>query len=969
MLFPKSPGHLITVALLTAFLAMLAPAMPALGRSLPPRQVQSLDGIWQIKPAAPTLLSHTMAVAAWQWKTSNLGTHEPPTTLPANLNSGAWHRYTIGADVFNGKVGYAWFQAKLPHLSASHVMLQFTGVRTRALVFLNGKMLTDHRGGYLWFEVAVPNAVSRNSNTLTILVHNPGQKGATMGNVTLGAYALQSFAANPTCVADAANGFKPVLVPNDFVVQGKFDPNANGSHGYLPVYPVWYRRTFTIPAAAEGHIVQLRFGGVMSGAVVYVNGKYVGEHADGYAPFWFDISRYLRFGHRNTLAVYVDPRIREGWWYEGGGIYRHVSLVTMHKLHITRWGTYAISHIIGPIHHEPGVGDTASAALTLQTTVVNHAAHAAHFTLSSTVSGSAIWRRSTGLKSSAGSAAGSVSTSQSETLAPGATATFVQHVALQPAMLWSLHHCNLYTLKTQLMDANGQLIDAKAAHFGVRTIRYTVNHGFFLNGRHVELNGTCNHQDFPAVGIGTPDDLWWWRVARLKRIGSNAYRCSHNPMGTALYNACDHLGMLVMDENRALGDVRLGGKYGMAKSYPGVPYGDFHNLQTMILRDRNYPCIIMWSLCNEEFKIQGTPFGAKIFKHAMQAVHKLDRTRPITCAMSGGYPHGFTTVEDLLGINYAPGQYTPMHQALPHKPIFSSETGSSESDRGIMQSNKARGLVTQYTVHSSWSQLPWAAWGPIGRRPYIAGGFIWTGFDYRGEPTPYQWPDINSHFGLLDICGFPKPDAYYYKAAWTTRPMVYIQPQWDLPGTKIGSPITVRCFSNCQQVELIANGKNLGRKTFKPFGYVDWKVPYKPGKLLVRGYNDGHMVASYGDVTPGPAATIKLTNQWPTLTADGQSIAPVAVRLLDGAGNVVNLSMRKVTFSISGPGTIAGTSNGNPASHIPNEASYSRSFFGRCMVLVRTGHKAGVISVTAHSAGLPAATIRIRTEPAPAKAN
>ncbi|NNM86133.1 MAG: DUF4982 domain-containing protein [Phycisphaerales bacterium] len=960
MHLPKLPGRLITVALLTALLAVLVPAMPALGRSLPPRQVQSLDGLWQIKPAAPTPLTHTMAIADWQWKASNLGTHEPPTTLPANLNSGTWHHYTIGTDIFNGKVGYAWFQAKLPHRSAliaSHFMLQFAGVRTRALVFLNGKLLTDHRGGYLWFEVPLQNAMRQGANTLTLLVHNPGQKGATMGAVTLGAYTPQNFAANPACMTDAANGFKPVLVPDDFVAQGKFDPHANGSHGYLPVYPVWYRRTFTIPATARGHIVQLRFGGVMSGAVVYVNGKYVGEHADGYAPFWFDISGDIRYGHRNTLAVYVDPRIREGWWYEGGGIYRHVSLVTLQALHITRWGTYAISDVTGPIHQRGTMGDTASATLTLQTTVANHLNHAQTFTLKSSV------------LSPDDTAGHALTAAQTETLPAGATITFVQHVALPEARLWSLHHCNLYTLKTQIIAADGHVADAKSVHFGIRTIRYDADRGFFLNGKSVKLDGTCNHQDFPAVGVGTPDNLWWWRVARLKGIGSNAYRCSHNPMGTALYSACDHLGMLVMDENRALGDVRLGGKYGRAKSYPGVPYGDFHNLQTMILRDRNYPCIIMWSLCNEEIKIQGTPFGAKVFKQAMKAVRKLDSTRPITCAMSGGYPHGFTTVEDLLGINYAPQQYTPMHKALPHMPIFSSETGSSESDRGIMQSNKAKGLVTQYTVHSGWSQVPWDAWGPIGRRPYIAGGFIWTGFDYRGEPTPYQWPDINSHFGLLDICGFPKPDAYYYKAAWTTKPMVYVQPQWDLPGTKIGSPITVRCFSNCQEVELIANGKNMGRKTFKPFGYVDWKVPYQPGKLLVRGYNDGRLVASYSDITPGPAAAIKLTNQWPTLTADGQSIAPVAVRILDSKGNVVNHSMRKITFSISGPGTIAGTSNGNPASHIANDVSYSRAFFGRCMVLVRTGHQAGVISVTAHSAGLPATTIRIRTEPAPAMAN
>ncbi|MGC8553088.1 MAG: glycoside hydrolase family 2 TIM barrel-domain containing protein [Phycisphaerae bacterium] len=920
-----------------------------------PRVVQSLDGTWQLKPATPTPLTSLVQITHWQWRPSNLGTHEPPNALPKNLYSnGTWHDYKIGSDIFDGKVGYAWFQAKLPSLRnphGQHLMLDFAGVRTRAVIFLNGKLLADHRGDYLWFEVPLPPALPAGANVLTILVHNPGQKGPTIGPVNFGTYKPASFAASPACKTTASNGFKSVRVPNDFVVQGKFAPHANGFHGYLPVYPVWYRRTFNIPPTAAGKVIQLRFGGVMSAAVVYVNGHRVGAHTNGYAPFRFDISRFIKLGQSNTLAVYVDPRVFEGWWYEGGGIYRHVSVVTLNRLHITRWGTFAMSHVDGPIHYDAAKGDTAAATVALQTTVTNQSRHPATFSLLSQVF-NAKHRK-----------VGTISTQ--EILATGATATFTQHLALPHAHLWSLNHCNLYTLKTQLIGSNQLILDAKKVHFGIRTIRFDVQRGFFLNGKPVKLDGTCNHQDFPAVGIAAPANLWWWRVAKLKSIGSNAYRCSHNPTSRALYQACDHLGMLVMDENRELGDERLGGPGSSAKSYKGVPYGNFDNLKAMILRDRNHPSIIMWSLCNEEYNIEGSPFGAKIFKLAMRFVKKLDNTRPIMCAMDVGYPHGFATVEDILAMNYRPFYYAAMHKALPHTPMLGSEIASSESDRGVMQNSASKGLVTQYCMHSSWSQLPWDSWRPIGRHAYLAGGFVWTGFDYRGEPTPYRWPDINSHFGLLDICGFRKPDAFYYKSVWTKKPMVYIQPQWDFPNLPHGTVITVRCFSNCSAVQLFVNGKGMGRKAVVPFAYVDWHTPWKPGTLAVRGYDGAKAVARYTVTTPGPAAALNLTNEWPYhLTADGQSIAPIALRVLDAHGNIVAHSMRKVRFSITGPGRIAGTGNGDPASHIPNNAAYSRAFYGRCMVLVRVGNNPGTIVLTAASPGLTPVSITIQTRAA-----
>lgn len=912
------------------------------------RSITSLNGPWRIKAATPAALRHAVILSTWKWQRAELGLNSPPRVVPEDLSqSVGWKLYKSGSNVLGKKPGYVWFQTILPPMSHSPRMLEFAGVDTRAVVYVNGKMLTEHRGGDMAFEIPVyANWHNHHPNILTILAHGVGDKIATLQPVKFGTYAPALFPPNEGISTNRSGGWKSVLVPNDFVVQGTFDPKANVAHGYLHVDPVWYRKTFSVAATAKGNVCELCFGAVMSGAVVYLNGQYVGEHADGYAPFRFNVSRFINYGGVNVLTVYVDPRIREGWWYEGGGIYRHVSFMVLNPLHIARWGTFVMSQIPGLIRHNPKTGACADANLIIQTTVHNQTNQRNVFTIVSSV------------LSPRGVKIGTTKTI--ETLAAGAIHTFNQTLPVLHAALWSLHHCNLYSLHTEIISG-GTAVDTKSTSFGIRSIYYSPNSGFYLNGRHVELKGTCNHQDFPAVGVAAPADLWSWRVMKLKGIGCNAYRCSHNPMGTALYNACDHLGMLVMDENRELGDTRLGGDYMRAKSYPGVPYGNAHNLKAMVLRDRNYPCVIMWSLCNEEVKIEGSTFGQKLFRRMMKIVRKLDPSRPITCAMNGGYPNGFAKVEDLLGINYSPASYIIMHRHFPYMPIFASEMGSSESDRGVLKNNAAKGLVSQYTVHSSWSQLPWNAWKPIGTRKFVAGGFVWTGFDYRGEPTPYQWPDINSHFGLLDICGFAKPDAYYYKAAWTRKPMVYIQPQWDFPRKAVGTPILMRSFSNCQQVELFFNGKSMGLKAMPRFGYVDWHLPWQPGKLLVRGYNNNKLIASYSVQTPGPAARLKMTDEWPDIVADGQSIAPIAVRIVDARGEVVDHAINRVRFRISGPGEIVGTGNGDPASHIPNDAHYSSAFYGRCMVLVRAGNKPGAITVTATCKGLPPTTLNLRT--------
>ncbi len=750
------------------------------------------------------------------------------------------------------------------------------------------------------------------------------------------------------CPGATAN-WQPVQLPNDYIVGGKFSHRAVAGHGSLPVYPAWYRRQIPIPASARGKTIWLNFGGVYRDAVVFINGRFVGQHPSGYTAFRYNISRFVRYGRSNQLAVYVNPRWFEGWWYEGGGIYRHVRLIMTNKLHVSPWGAFVISKVPGPIHRNDSIGDYADAQLTIKTTVDNAHKIARPFTLISRIVGPD----------------NKIAAVVSDTgyLAAGQKKTFTQHANVRNAALWSLTHCNLYHLETSL-EVQGKIVDAKRTTFGIRTLRFDPDHGFFLDGRHVEIKGTANHQDFPGVGIGAPDNLWYWRIAKLKAMGSNAYRCSHNPLASAFYRACNHLGMLVMDENRHLGDAWT------AKSPRGTPYADLSDLKTMVLAQRNDPCIIFWSMCNEENQLQGTREGARIFGAMMHMVHRLDPTRPVTCAMNGGYnKRGFFSVENLLGINYHCNLYAKFHKQFPSKMIFGSEDVNCYSARGVLRSDPQTGLCSEFGFFASHGFFaghePWRSWLPVAEHPFVGGEFIWTGFDYRGEPNPYGWPAVTSQTGTMDLCGFPKPCYYYWRAWWGKKPSVYVFPAWDFPKSMIGKPVLIRCYSNCRRVTLYLNGKNLGSKHMPKYKYLDWTIPYTPGVLTARGYHAGRVAAQDTLRTAGAPAGLRLIDEFSHLPADGESIAPVAVQVVDSHGQVVPGADNRIRFSVRGAGVIAGVANGDPVSHEPNIADYRRAFHGLCMVLVRAGNRAGAITLTASSPGLKSAMLVMSTRPEP----
>jgi beta-galactosidase len=726
----------------------------------------------------------------------------------------------------------------------------------------------------------------------------------------------------------ADQSWKCVQVPNDYILSGNYSPANDRGHGYLPYFVGWYRKHFSIPESDQGKILQLDFGGIFRDSEVWLNGHFLGKHESGYTPFYFDISKIAKVGSDNVIVVRVDPRKFEGWWYEGGGIYRHVYFDALSPVHIAHWGTYVTSKVPNGNQGADGEAD-----LTFQTTVKNDGATPANCTVISEVTGPN------------GKSLKTVKTD--EMIAAGGQHEMVQQTVLQHPQLWGVESPNLYQLHTTILQ-DGKPVDATTTTFGIRTIHYDANKGFFLNGKHLEIQGVANHQDFAGVGIAVPDSLQAWRVEQLKKLGCNGWRTAHNPPNVAVLDACDRLGMLVMDENRHLGDTYL------TKTPSGTTYTNLSDLATMIRRDRNHPSIIMWSMCNEE-TLQGTPEGAEIFSAMMKVVHRYDDTRPITCAMSGGWlsPRGIADVEDIIGVNYSYDKYDAIHQRHPDKPMFGSEDTNEKTTRGEYANDRATGMCSCYNL----SQNNWLA---METRPFMCGSFTWTGFDYKGEPNPYGWPDISNNTGLLDACGFPKDKGFYFASCWLNKPMVHLMPDsWNWPD-KVGQNIRVIAFSNAKRVELLLNGRSLGIKNMPHDGHLEWKVPYQPGELLAKATTDGKVVATEKLETTGAPARVELSPDQTALHADSEDALVVPVSILDAKGRVVPDASNRVTFQLTGNGQILGVGNGDPADHDTDKANNRKAFHGHCIAVIEAGLKPGTLQLTATSPGLKSASVELR---------
>jgi beta-galactosidase len=469
--------------------------------------------------------------------------------------------------------------------------------------------------------------------------------------------------------------------------------------------------------------------------------------------------------------------------------------------------------------------------------------------------------------------------------------------------LWSPESPVLYNLVTTV-KVNGDITDRQTNEFGIRTVGFDVTNGFLLNGQHYELQGTCNHQDMAGVGVALPDALQYFRVKKLKEFGCNAIRTSHNPPTPELLEACDHLGMIIMDENRLLGS-------------------DEENMRrwdTEIRRDRNHPCVGIWSIANEEFYVQSTPQGAAVARTMQDYVQKMDPTRPVTYAAPEGDDFaGVNSVIQVRGWNYhVGGDMERYHAEHPTQPEVGTEQASAVSTRGIYANDPQRGYVSSYDDNApSWATTSERWWSYFADRPWLSGGFVWTGFDYRGEPTPYSWPCINSHFGILDVCGFPKDNFYYYQAWWTTNTVLHLLPHWNWPGRE-GKEVRVDALSNCEEVELFLNGESLGKKSMKRNSKLSWQVKYAPGTLSAKGYNGGQVVIETKVATTGEPAAVQLVPDRSTINADGADVSVFTVSVTDAQGRVVPTAGNKINFDLSGAGKILGVGNGDPSCHEPD---------------------------------------------------
>lgn len=668
-------------------------------------------------------------------------------------------------------------------------------------------------------------------------------------------------------------------LPHDWAVELPFDEKGSYSHGYkamgrkIPEKSVgWYRKTFTIPASDKGRRISIDFDGVHRDALVWVNGFYMGRESSGYSGFRYDISDVLNYGGENTVAVRVDTTLEEGWFYEGAGIYRHVWLTKTAPLHVDHDGTFVSCEVSGD-----------SADITIRTTVSDEMKEKAAFELDHQV------------LDASGRVVGSLRLKKLS-LAPGASEEFTGHVKLQHPNLWSPETPSLYKVLTRVVT-EGSTIDATRTTFGVRTVSFDPDKGFFLNGKHVELKGTCNHQDHAGVGCAMPDALQEFRIKSLKEFGANAYRCSHNPPTPELLDACDRLGMLVLVENRLMGNS------------PELQ----DRLKRLILRDRNHPCVFAWSLGNEEWAIEGDIKGAQIAAPSQDFVRRLDPTRHVTCAISGGWGNGISTVIDVMGFNYQDhGNVDDYHKKNPAQSSFATEETTTHDTRGIYENDGVYGHLVP-TDRTGAESIEYV-WNYYVARPWMGGLFLWTGFDYRGEETPFRYPAISSQYGVLDTCGFPKDAYYYLKSWWGDKPVLFITPHWNWKD-KEGKPVHVWVRGNCEEVELFLNGKSLGKKTMPVNSHLEWEVPYEAGTLSAKGYKAGLLVSSDKVETTGIPESIVLTPDRAAIKADGEDISVVTVKVNDAQGRAVPTAANDIQFSIEGPGKIIGVGNGDPVSH------------------------------------------------------
>ena len=717
-------------------------------------------------------------------------------------------------------------------------------------------------------------------------------------------------------------GWRALSVPHDWAIELTSVKDADPYHAYKPLgrrFPEtsigWYRTEFNYDHADPALRTWIVFDGVLCDSIVWINGHYLGRHLSGYTGFRYDVSDYLVAG-RNTLAVRADATQYEGWFYEGAGIYRHVWLETANATRVAPNGLVVR-------YDADDVSQDADVDLAIGVDLINAEDQSkrcrVHIELFDETDRKFDSQSSDGF-----------------TVEGRETRTVRFRITVKRPTLWSVSNPYRYHLIASIV-IDGIVVDTAATHFGIRGIRFDPDTGFFLNGRPVKLKGVCCHHDVAGAGIAVPDRMWEYRIQELKEMGCNAYRCAHNPPSAEFLDACDRLGMLVIDEARIMGSSEEA----------------LDQLAWMIERDRNHPCIMLWCLGNEEHILQGSDVGTRVVTTMKRVARNLDPTRLVTCAMNGEWGSGFSREIDVLGCNYLIcGDVDQFHKANPTQPIVATETASTFSTRGSYADNQKLGHTNAYGENlPGWGSTPEAMLKYWGDRPYVSGVFVWTGYDYRGEPLPYNWPCVNANFGIMDLCGFPKDIYYYYRAWWSNAQVLHVLPHWNWEGNE-GQTIDVRCFGNSEAVELLLNGRSLGTKKMQRKSQLRWEVAYEPGRLEARGYSEGKLVSTSVRETAGEPEGIMLDLAGNAVLANDADVTVVNAAIVDGRGRLVPTADCTISFAVSALGRYLGVANGDPSYGEPENRSKCRAFNGLCQILVGANAKEGEIIVTARARGL-----------------
>lgn len=753
----------------------------------------------------------------------------------------------------------------------------------------------------------------------TTLMKGPYYKSAKTERMLLGpaAYLTKDYsdAFEPE---DMCNEYwQDIDLPHDYVIEGIPSTEYPQARGYLKYENAWYRKHFNLSEEDKDKRITLYFEGVGTNATVYLNGCLVKHNFCGYTPFEIDVTSTVYFDKENVLAVYTDISENEGWWYEGGGIYRHVWLIKTDKIAVDLWGVY-----VNPQKNDNGW------TVNTETTLINSSENDEQVTVKSVISDSD--------GKETGSAENVLDTYTWE------KSTLNQQIEVKEPLLWYIDSPNLYTMTTYVYR-NGKEIDKTETKFGFRTFRFDSEKGFFLNGRNVKIKGVCSHQDYGLTGRAIPDNLHHYRAELIKEMGANGYRTSHYPHAEAMMDALDELGILVMDETRW---------------YEATDEGK-EQLASLIKRDRNHPSVILWSVGNEEPK-HLTEQGRRIAQALKALVLKYDKSRPITTAISDN-PLASTVLDvvDVIGVNYNLHQYDELHKRYPEKPFVSSECCATGTTRGWYKDDSAtRSFLSAYDKDTTnWFMAREKTWKFVMEREWVAGAFQWIAVEHRGECV---WPRLCSQSGAIDLY-LQKKDAFYQNQShWLETPMIHLMPHWNHEGME-GEEILVRAYTNCEETELFLNGKSLGVKKVERFGHADWNVKYEKGAVEVVGRNGGKDIVRDSVQTSGRAAALKLKQDNRIYSANGQDLLLFTCYCVDENGVFVPDAEPFVKFDVNRFGKIAGTGS-DITDHIPPMFQDRKMRAGLCSVAVKAGGEKGCLKLYASAENLKNAVISVEIE-------